>query len=83
MLKRYNTNFMIVTPSDIEMFIHEKSPHVKNVEVNVNDDGIWLIKIKLQWWYRFFYERTFYDFINEQIEENIINGIDWDVTLTS
>ncbi len=75
---------ILATKSDMEMFIHEKSPHVKSVEIdNDNDDNVVYIKIKLQFWYRFFYENTFYKFIVRELEDNKLYGVILDVTIIS
>lgn len=75
---------ILATASDLELFVIEKSPHVKTVEIDSdNDNNIVQIKIRLQWWYRFFYEETFYKFITEQLEQNKMYGMTIDVILIS
>lgn len=73
---------ILVTPSDIETFIMEVSPHVKCVDID-DDSEVTVIKITLSFWYRFFYEKTFYYFITNLIKENQMFGVTYDVVITS
>jgi hypothetical protein len=75
---------ILATASDIETFIQERSPHVKMVEVYEDDEHEHtVIRITLNFWYRFFYERTFYHYITNLIKENQMYGIEYDIVLTS
>lgn len=73
---------ILATASDIETFVQERSPHVRMVEVIETDDNT-VIRITLSFWYRFFYERTFYNYITNLIKENQMYGIEYDIVLTS
>lgn len=76
---------MLVTPFDIENFVKEMSPHVKSVEIIDDDDenNTTIIKIKITFWYRFFYEKIFYQFITNLIKEHQMYGVTYDVVIIS
>ena len=73
---------ILATASDIENFVMESSPHVKLVEVD-KDDDIMVVRITLTFWYRFFYEKTFYYFITNLIKEHQMYGVTYDIVITS
>lgn len=73
---------ILATESDVENFIYERSPHIKSIEMETID-YVCYVKIKLPFWYRFWYEKTYYKFITEQLEENQVFGMSFDVALSS
>lgn len=73
---------ILATPTDIENFVMERSPHVKSVDVDTDDDVI-VVKITLTFWYRFLYEKTYYRFITNLIKEYRMYGATYDVVITS
>lgn len=75
---------ILATHSDIETFIFERSPHVTKVEVIESDESnIVAIIITVKFWYRFFYEKTFYSFITNLIKENQMYGVEYDIIINS
>jgi len=77
---------ILATSTDIENFVMERSPHVKDVEVFEHEDeyaNITYIKITLSFWYRFFFEKTFYRYITKLIDEYKMMGVEYDIIITS
>lgn len=73
-----------MTKSDMEIFVKERSPHVISVEVDdESNDEFSIVKIKLNFWYRFWYERQFYNFITALIDEYKMYGVNYDVVIVS
>lgn len=73
-----------MTKSDMEIFVKERSPHVISVEIDdESNDEHTIVKIKLSFWYRFWYERKFYNFITALIDENKMYGVIYDVVIES
>lgn len=74
--------FTLVTKYDVEKFVLESSPHVKNVRVNETDNGDINIVIELTWLYHLFFSRSYYRFIINRIEPYLLMGVDYYVTVT-
>lgn len=73
---------ILATASDIETFIMESSPHVKIIDIDDEND-VCIIRITLTFWYRFFYEKTYYYYITNLIKENKMYGVEYDIVITS
>lgn len=75
---------ILATSTDIKNFVMERSPHVKGVKVIEHDESdIVAIVITLSFWYRFFFEKTFYAYITELINDNKMMYVEYDVIITS
>lgn len=75
--------FVLATPADVRNFVMEHSPHVKSITVKESEDRVITIRIKLSWWYRLFFEKKFYYYIDELIQDRAMLGFTYDVVLTS
>lgn len=73
--------FVLATRADVKNFVMEHSPHVKAITIVESEDRVITIRIKLSWWYRFFYEKTFYDYIDSLIQDHAMLGFTYDVEI--
>lgn len=63
-----------MTKNDVELFVRERSPHVRNVKItNINNEVI--IELEVSWLYKLFYKEVFQEWIDDQIQDNAMYGI--------
>lgn len=62
--------------NDVEVFVMERSPHVRNVKIKERDDDV-IIELEVSWLYKLFYKEVFEEWIDRQIQENAMYGLNY------
>ena len=67
---------VLLTKADVINFINEKTPHAQSIKVIEDEYGVVNITIYVPFIYGLFYGKTFNNFIESEISENMIYGIE-------
>jgi len=78
----------LATKDDVQNFVYGISPHVKKVIVedkwdDPDSEYDVLITIHLTWLYGLFYKEIFFNFIDPQIQERALLGLNYKVVVKS
>ena len=71
----------LATVSDVEIFVRDSSPHIKNVRVKVNEDSDFEIFVELHWFYAIFFSRTYLEFIQNKMEDMVMIGVNYYISV--
>ena len=66
----------LMCKNDVETFVMERSAHVRKVKVKEIDNDV-IIELHVSWLYKLFFKETFQKWINDQIQENAMYGINY------
>jgi hypothetical protein len=70
----------LMTKSDVEAFIYERTPHVRSVRIEEKPGEV-IIKLEVSWLYWLFHRRMFHRYIDRQIQERKLKHLKYTVKI--